>query len=253
MIATLTMELEVPEGKFLSYQKSSLLQGVLIEHISPEYALKLHENGLKPYSQSVTVRKGKTFWQINVLCKEAYEKILLPLMAGDFEEFELKHDEQKIRIKNKNLTTESYDKLVERYYFSDGDRFIRIAFATPTAFKRDGKHVFYPELSLVIGSLMRRFDAFAEKSSIYSEEVLEQLVSCSEIIRYDLNSVLFSLEGVRIPAFLGSITIKVSGPQPLVNLMQLLVHYGEYAGAGIKTAMGMGKIEILEKEERNAR
>ena len=44
MIATLTMELEVPEGVFFSFQKSSLLQGVLMEHISPEYALKLHEN-----------------------------------------------------------------------------------------------------------------------------------------------------------------------------------------------------------------
>lgn len=60
MIATLTMELEVPEGVFFSFQKSSLLQGVLMEHISPEYALKLHENGLKPYSQSVIVKKGKT-------------------------------------------------------------------------------------------------------------------------------------------------------------------------------------------------
>lgn len=66
MIATLTMELEVPEGVFFSFQKSSLLQGVLMEHISPEYALKLHENGLKPYSQSVIVKKGKTFWQINI-------------------------------------------------------------------------------------------------------------------------------------------------------------------------------------------
>ena len=59
MIATLTMELEVPEGVFFSFQKSSLLQGVLMEHISPEYALKLHENGLKPYSQSVIVKKER--------------------------------------------------------------------------------------------------------------------------------------------------------------------------------------------------
>ena len=253
MIATLTMELETPEELFFSYQKSSLLQGVLMEHISPDYALKLHENGLKPYSQSVIVKKGKTIWQINVLCKEAYEKILLPLLTSDFEEFELKHGEQIIKIKDKILRTESYDKLVQQYYFGEGDRNIRVAFASPTAFKRNGKYVFYPDISLMIGSFMRRFDAYAEKSSIYSEEVMEQLVNYSEIVRYDLHSVLYSMEGVRIPAFMGNITIKVGGPQPLVNLMQLLVHYGEYAGTGIKTAMGMGKIEILEKEERNAR
>lgn len=100
---------------------------------------------------------------------------------------------------------------------------------------------------------MRRFDAFSEKAGMCSEETLEQLVEYSEIVRYDLHSILFSMEGVRIPAYMGNITIKIGGPQPLVNLIHLLLRYGEYAGVGIKTAMGMGKIEILEKGERNAR
>lgn len=253
MIATLTMELEVPEGVFFSFQKSSLLQGVLMEHISPEYALKLHENGLKPYSQSVIVKKGKTFWHINTLSKEAYENMILPLLASDFEAFDLSHSDVTIKIKDKTLKTGSYDKLIDQYYFGEGDRHIRVAFGTPTAYKREGKYVFYPDISLILGSLMRRFDAFSEKAGMCSEETLEQLVEYSEIVRYDLHSILFSMEGVRIPAYMGNITIKIGGPQPLVNLIHLLLRYGEYAGVGIKTAMGMGKIEILEKGERNAR
>lgn len=71
-----------------------------MEHISPEYAIRLHENGLKPYSQFVIVR-GKPFRQINVICKEAYEKVLLPLLSSDFDRFELKHGEHIIKIKDK--------------------------------------------------------------------------------------------------------------------------------------------------------
>lgn len=66
MLATLYTELDTGVD-YLSFQKSSLLQGVIMEQVSPEYAEKLHLDGIKPYSQSVRVLNGKTIWQINTL------------------------------------------------------------------------------------------------------------------------------------------------------------------------------------------
>ena len=57
----------------------------------------------------------------------------------------------------------------------------------------------------------------------------------------------FHLEGTSIPAFMGHMEVHINGPQPLVNLIHLLLRYGEYAGVGIKTAMGMGAMRITDK------
>ena len=48
MYADLKMELDSP---ILTFQQSSNLQGVIMENIQAEYAERLHENRLNPYSQ----------------------------------------------------------------------------------------------------------------------------------------------------------------------------------------------------------
>ena len=67
---------------------------------------------------------------------------------------------------------------------------------------------------------MNKFDKVASKdSSVYSsQKVLEHLTDHSHITRYQLKSTAFHLEGVRIPSFIGDITVKVTGPQAMVNL-----------------------------------
>jgi len=77
-----------------------------------------------------------------------------------------------------------------------------------------------------------------------SEETLEHIERYVMITRYHLRSVNFSLEGVRIPAFVGTITMRVKGPQQLVNLIKMLAVFGQYSAVGIKTALGMGRIQI---------
>ena len=76
------------------------------------------------------------------------------------------------------------------------------------------------------------------------EETLEHIEKYVAITKYRLRSTNFSLEGVRIPGFVGSITFRVKGPQQLVNLIKMLAVFGQYASVGIKTALGMGRVEI---------
>ena len=73
------------------------------------------------------------------------------------------------------------------------------------------------------------------------------------LTRYELRSTSFSLEGVRIPSFVGRMTLKMTGTQTMSNFARMLFDFGCYSGIGIKTALGMGAVRILkEGKEENA-
>ena len=91
---------------------------------------------------------------------------------------------------------------------------------------------------------MRKHDEASDETVTFNEEVLEDLLNYSEITSYNLKSTNFQLEGVKIPSFQGRITIKVKGPQMLVNLVNFMIAYAEFSGVGIKTSVGMGSIKF---------
>ena len=76
MYAELKMELKTEN---LTYKKSSNLQGVIMEHIDPDYASVLHRNQQNPYSQCLIHEKDKCFWYIRTITREAYENLILPM------------------------------------------------------------------------------------------------------------------------------------------------------------------------------
>ena len=86
---------------------------------------------------------------------------------------------------------------------------------------------------------------------MYDEDVLEELVKNSTIVNYKLNSTYFQMEGIRIPSFRGKIGIKISGTDTIAKYARFLAEFGEYSGVGIKTAMGMGAVKLLERGKRN--
>lgn len=236
--------IKIKSEEKITYQKSSLFQGVLMEQIDCQYAEILHLNGLKPYSENLHFQDGLYIWEINVLSKEAYDKIFPPLLSSDFREIKLKHSDQNLEIMGKELLTFSYQDFIDQYYIGECPRYITIRFRTPTAFKQNGRYIFYPDLQLIYKSILGRHDSFSSIGEFQDDSFLEQLLQHSEIIRYDLRSTSFSLEGVRIPAFTGKITLKLHGPQPMVNVIHYLFHIGEFSGVGIKTAVGMGALMV---------
>ena len=60
------------------------------------------------------------------------------------------------------------------------------------------------------------------------EETLEQLCANAQIVRYDLKSVSFSLEGVRIPSFIGKITIRMNGTKTMAGFANMLIEFGTF-------------------------
>ncbi len=253
MISKLVVQLKNDKDMPISYQKSSLLHGFIMRNITNEYGDKMHESKLKPFSQHIEKLGDDSVWVINTLNKEAYENIIKPIMNENILSVYFENVNEHIKILSKQLIISNIDSIMEDTIFSLCPRRLTIRFITPTAFKSNGEYIFYPTIKNIFGSLIRKYDDVNETTQIYTPELLIDIEDNIKITRYNLKSTFFSLEGVKIPAFIGEITINISGSQQLVNLVHLLVKFGEYSGVGIKSALGMGCIKIIEREKQDAR
>lgn len=226
---------------------TSALQGAMMEFISDEYAEFLHTSQMHPYSQSVYIEKDSNTiqWTINTLNDDAKKNISDKIKEA--REIRLNYKDLLLEVVKVTEESISYEYLVKEYFFGECDRKIRIRFDTPCSFKHDGSYMIFPNVRWILQSLMKRYDISAENSTeVFSEDVLESIDNKAEIIGYRLQSTKFNIGSAKIPSFKGEITIFISGPQQMVNLVWLLMKFGEFSGVGIKTAMGMGSIQVME-------
>lgn len=245
MLAKLTIQLKSNEKKRYGYHNSSLLQGWIMEHIPPEYAEKMHLQGLNPYSQNIREQGGEIIWSVNTLNAEAKQNIIDSINDGKRTEIRLCKTKDVLSISDIKSESTSYKDLVKKMYTKEYPRDIRVNLLTPTSFKQNNRYCIFPSTRLFFQSLMKKYDACAEGFGMFDDEVLAHYEEYSHIIAYKLKSVKFSMEGITIPSFMGSLMIRISGPQQLVNLAWMLADFGRYSGVGIKTSIGMGSMEIL--------
>ena len=253
MPVSLTIRLQGEEGHRHGSYLASLMQGVLMEQVETDFARSLHENRIHPYSQYVLATGNDITWTVNALSDEGKCQLIDPLMENLKETIFLSHREETLQILEKSLVRADYEELIEKYYFGNCRRDLHISFLTPTSFKQNGKYCIFPTARLFFQSLMLRYDAGSKDSRIYSEEMVNEFEQYAEITDYRLRSVKYSMEGVRIPSFIGDCTFLIRGPQQLVNVAHLLAQAGCYTGVGIKTGMGMGAMSVRETGGYNKR
>lgn len=232
------------------FEISSLLHGVLMELIPESFAEKLHENGVRPYAQYIKKTEDSLIWTISTYSAEAEKYIAGFLMSDEFYSVYLKHKQAELPVIKKEMIQTSYTELMNSTYFGNCSRTVRIDFVTPTSFKVNGDYQFYPTVEHIFKSLINKHDAMEENTEIYSDGLIEEIMEKVSIKGYRLKSVRFHLEGVSIPAFMGSITIRIRGMQTFVNLLNMMLKLGEYTGVGIKAGIGMGAIVVEQKERK---
>lgn len=233
----------------LSYQMASLFHGALMELLPLEYVSKMHISQLHPFTQHLEHREGGWVWIISCLNEEA-DRIIIKETVENLSSIELKKKQIMIHITDKTYRFMTDQELLEVLYAGEGSGHFTIRFRTPTAFKQQGRYVFYPDIRCIFQSIMNKYDAAEENQIMSDEDTLQQLSEKTRIVSYNLKSVKFSLEGIKIPAFIGTVTMKVSGAQTMINFAKLLFLYGTYSGVGIKSALGMGSMEILSERGR---
>lgn len=234
----------------ITYHISSLLHGVMMSVISPEYAEFLHSGGLNPFSINLKKEADGWCWTIATVGKEAYQNIINVLLDGSFTEFTLTHKNNAVvRIDKKILYTESAGKLFSGSVKGSSSNTIKLEFATPTAFKSRGELVTYPDLHLIYQSLMRKAQLISSDISFDDEETLQALEENSKIIAYNLKTVLHHVEGRRITGFVGYIIIQVKGPAIMKSFAETLFQVGSYLGVGMKASLGMGAVNLIKTKE----
>lgn len=244
-----------PEGKEINHSWGSLLHGFFMGVIPQDLAGKLHQCSVCPWTQFVRAESGNHgVWAISTMSDEmeiAVLRYLLPRLPGDIylrqKGFQIHLDLPSYinKIPWQDLDTASGDGRSIRSVYS-------LELLTPTAFKQSGKYVSRPDLQLIYNSLawrwnvlspdtFRRFDLESETRERFEKE--------NEWTMQINHPIKFSVDNHEIGGFTGNITAR-----PLTtdekNTLYTLFRFAEFAGIGIKTAIGMGGI-FLENAGRS--
>ena len=131
MITELILKIDYDAKESLDYNIASAMHGILMEYLERHYGDAMHQDVLKPYSQTVYDMNANSFyWRICTLTKEAEEKIIQPLMKEN--EFCLKYKQLKLKVREKQIKYVSYEELITTYYFEKQPRVLRMEFYSPT-------------------------------------------------------------------------------------------------------------------------
>lgn len=124
-----------------------------------------------------------------------------------------------------------------------------LQFLTPTAFAQERAHLPLPVPTLMFRSWLERWNHFAP---IYlgSDELIGYLGGAIALSYHKIQTHTFRIQQGQTTGFRGDITLKVLGhADPLLaNVVNLLIHYAQFAGTGIKTRLGMGQTQFISEK-----
>lgn len=242
MLTLAETELHLPEGILLNQSFGSVFHGALISELDREWAAKMHEQRVRLYSQYLLVKEGKPYWRLAVLTEEAFEHILRPIMRKDSLCLEQKGYE--VGLDDFHMVKQdSFQGLEERFWTgTDKVHHIDLEFLTSASFKKNGEYMIFPELPLVLNSLIRKWNAYSDSMVLGEERLGDRLAESMCITDYRLHTHSFSVEGRRIRAFRGNIRLGLFKDDITRRMASMLAAFADYAGIGIKTAMGMGAV-----------
>lgn len=250
-LAALT--LEFPLADFTQAKACELgpfFQGALMQAVDSEYAEQLHASSFNPYSQYAWYDKGPQhlFWRISALNEQAQRKILTPLSI--LESIELERPGIELNCVKTTLETIDVKQLTRGIYDTTEGKF-RVRFITPCAFKVKGNYVSIPTPRLIFQNLLMHYNSIYAGSNEIDEGTIDFIDEHVKITSFNIRSSYFShiaSGGRKIPGCIGTLTFFVGDYQPVRGLIKMLLRFGEYAGVGIKTAMGMGGFRIIDSD-----
>ena len=228
----------------LNQNMSSTFHGFLMGILKEETVYILHNYRYNPLKQRIFKENNEWYWNVISLEKSLSEELDLALNRTNF--INLKHSNREINILEKSKEIIEISDFINKYMNLEEvqNKYISLEFISPTSFKDGKSHEIFPNIRKIIRSAMLNFDYFSEKTKIYDYEVLEYISENIKIVDYNLRSTKFALEGIRIPAFKGKITMRVNLNDHMLRLVYLIFKFSELSGIGVKTSLGMGACKI---------
>ena len=171
-----------PTETKLSYNISSIMQGVLMDKVSYGFGEKMHKDGMKPYSQYFYYENDIPVWTVNTINDEAEHELVSPLLDEGCKKIYLRHKDLTLEIIKKEHTELPYDVLMQETFFSSCSRYITLRFKTPTAFKTNNRYQFYPTTEHILKSLTGKFNVCDFDAELDFMEDMENTLQHLEIV-----------------------------------------------------------------------
>ena len=248
----LDLHINFTDGTRIHPFLSNVLHGIMMEHIDTNYATKLHESTVHPYRQYVfyDAESDSTVWRVIGLTQEAIINILEPLFRLPEHVF-VRQQQKYLQITERIIYDEtSYDELYETMLEAPLSTVhtVNLEFITSASFKSQGEYIPFPDVTRFFKGLLRRWNAFSENHPISGDNLAETLASLFKLHDYQLYYSAYRIERVQIPAFKGHYTLRPNTKHPLFPIAMLLLAYGEFAGLGVKTSLGMGAYRLTSTQ-----
>lgn len=251
MIRSLEIKLAAPAGAKLTQSACSLLHGVLMEHIDSTYAELLHQQSLRPYSQYLYFDKERdsVYWRLTSLNKQADDELLGAAFSLPATVY-LKKKQMEVQLVSKEYLKEtSYAEIAEKCFAQPlAGKYLSCNFLTSCSFKSEGQYVIFPQPQFLLGSLIKRWNSFADKERLDALGLAQDLPQETYVADYKLSLHSFSVDGARIPAFRGLYVLGMKNNVMCNRIIAMLGEYANYSGIGIKTALGMGAVKTSLNE-----
>ena len=254
-LCKLEIEVRLPEGEKLNSLMGSVFHGLLMDIAGADVAAWLHQqSSCRPFSQCVFFDKEKniSIWRICTLSETGFSRIVLPLLDSIGKNFQLKQKGYSIGLVREISKEEiSYQELMDSVFMAeDAPLGGELSFLTTASFKKDNRYVLWPEIYLFFQSLINHWNEMYPASSISGHNIDKDMADSCYITKYNLRSQKYSVNSGDIYGFGGNMRLKLSGNDMTKRLMQMLLIYSQYAGIGIKTALGMGAVNFQELKSR---
>lgn len=153
----------------------------------------------------------------------------------------------KFDVVNREDNITSYENLYHTLVAAEPEpiRYFELKFNTPTAFAQQRTFLPLPVPNLMFRSWLERWNYFAP---VYlgSDELIGYLEGSIVLSRHKLQTRSFQIRSGKVNGFTGDVTLQVlSRTEPLLaNVANLLVHYAQFSGTGVKTRLGMGLTKL---------
>ena len=244
---TLRTANESPTSMFWAYN----LYAQLLRTLPQDFAEQLHQTGLKPINHALLVQRGSPVctWRVNLLGQEACqwaEPVLLSTKS-----FQIEKQSLTLTVENAVVTHQTDETALMLRHFTNlpPPKSITLQALSPCAFKSGERYINIPTPELILKSAFQKYNAFATDTVLDDPAALQHLIDHVSIVRYRLQSYGYSVKGITIPSFTGSVTLSACGPEQLRRLFTLLMHTLPFTGLGIKCTLGMGAITAITAEK----
>lgn len=239
--------LQLPEGQRLYQSFGSILHGALMEYARGEFAEAMHKEALRPFSQFAYYDKAqeRAVWRIAALTDGAAQEIARALNAMP-QNLYLKQKNYVVQLSKPQIVKQAaYAELAQQFFtMTQPPRQVEFSFLTSASFKAFGGYKIYPDNVYIFRSLLKRWNAFSGGLMLEEDNLEQHLADNVKVTGYNLSLQQYSVGGAPIDAFKGRYRLLLRGTAPTNRIAALLAAYAEYAGIGIKTALGMGGVKI---------